>query len=247
MSFLDVKEEIIKIDLTEKGKELYINGKFKPYYYSFSDKDIVYNNNVETYTGSIAGLKNRISFTPRTFTKNNNNCILGNSELSNNNKPSFFVRVLNGQIISGSIERTYLDDLTTNVFQFNIETEDKFDYDILSMETNASILLDITELNSIFEKENYEISLSKLNEDDTETELSFISKELFNNINTVAFYNDSSDEIGIIEGFPVVTNTTVEYYFQILVDKQIIEDYYFSNNITSEDAEENIDREIVNC
>jgi hypothetical protein len=245
MSFLNPKEDIINIELTEKGKEFYLFGKFNPKFYSFSDKNIVYDNSVETYVGDIAGINNRISLTPRITTKNDD-CILGNSEVSNRNKPSLFLKVLNGQIISGSVQRQYEDDLSSNIYTFEVEAEDFFNYDTLSMDSDASILIDVTEFNSLFEKENFDITISKLDNNEEEDDLTFISRTLFRDITTSAFHNDNGNMIGIIEDLPVVTPKNVEYYFHVLVDDQILQDYYFTNGIEEEDRED-IDREIVNC
>ncbi len=52
MSFYDIKEQIFDMILTEKGKESYLNGVFSPVYYSFSDKDINYNDN-DVYSGTL--------------------------------------------------------------------------------------------------------------------------------------------------------------------------------------------------
>lgn len=44
MEFFNKKEEVIEVILTQKGKELFSQGKFNPAYYSFHDTDIVYDN-----------------------------------------------------------------------------------------------------------------------------------------------------------------------------------------------------------
>lgn len=44
MEFFNKKEEVLEVNLTQKGKELFATGKFKPYYYSFFDSDIIYDN-----------------------------------------------------------------------------------------------------------------------------------------------------------------------------------------------------------
>tara|TARA_R110000824_G_scaffold14605_4_gene62103 strand:+ start:1425 stop:2486 length:1062 start_codon:yes stop_codon:yes gene_type:complete len=43
MEFFNQKDEVIDIKLTQYGKRLLSQGKFKPMYYSFFDKDILYN------------------------------------------------------------------------------------------------------------------------------------------------------------------------------------------------------------
>lgn len=42
MSFFNKKEDVLDIQLTKYGKELLVKGKFKPFYYSFFDKDVIY-------------------------------------------------------------------------------------------------------------------------------------------------------------------------------------------------------------
>ena len=44
MEFFNKKEEVLEVVLTQKGKELFSTGKFKPAYYSFFDSDITYDN-----------------------------------------------------------------------------------------------------------------------------------------------------------------------------------------------------------
>ena len=43
MSFLDKKESVLDIELTQLGKYLLAKGKFKPVYYVFSDDEVLYN------------------------------------------------------------------------------------------------------------------------------------------------------------------------------------------------------------
>lgn len=42
MSFLDKKEQVIQIELTQFGKQLLSKGKFKPEFYAFFDDDVLY-------------------------------------------------------------------------------------------------------------------------------------------------------------------------------------------------------------
>ena len=48
MSFFDRKEEVIDLQMTQFGKQLFADGEFKPVYYAFFDDDIIYDIN---YTG----------------------------------------------------------------------------------------------------------------------------------------------------------------------------------------------------
>lgn len=42
MKFLDRKEQVLELDLTQYGKSLLSRGKFKPVYYAFFDDDVIY-------------------------------------------------------------------------------------------------------------------------------------------------------------------------------------------------------------
>lgn len=45
MTFINKKEEVVKIELTQFGKRLLSKGNFKPEYYQFFDDDIIYDGN----------------------------------------------------------------------------------------------------------------------------------------------------------------------------------------------------------
>lgn len=61
MEFFNKKEEVLEITLTQKGKQLFSSGKFRPHYYSFYDGDIIYDNNSGEEQNSIVP---RIKDTP---------------------------------------------------------------------------------------------------------------------------------------------------------------------------------------
>lgn len=61
MEFFNKKEEVIELVMTKKGRELLSKGMFSPYYYSFNDTDITYDNNTSEEQNSII---ERIKETP---------------------------------------------------------------------------------------------------------------------------------------------------------------------------------------
>ena len=65
MAFLDKKEDVLDIELTQYGKYLLSQGKFKPALYAFYDDDIVYDTTYGGYTESQKGAEDRIKSTPR--------------------------------------------------------------------------------------------------------------------------------------------------------------------------------------
>lgn len=48
MAFMDNKEEIMSIILTEYGRNLLDEGKFKPVFYAFFDDEVDYQDGAET-------------------------------------------------------------------------------------------------------------------------------------------------------------------------------------------------------
>lgn len=65
MTFINKKEEVINIELTQYGKFLLSKGKFKPAYYSFFDDDIVYDSQYAGFQETQADIQTRIKETPR--------------------------------------------------------------------------------------------------------------------------------------------------------------------------------------
>ena len=51
MAFLNKKEDVIDLELTQYGKYLVSQGKFKPTYYAFYDDDIIYDQRYATGSG----------------------------------------------------------------------------------------------------------------------------------------------------------------------------------------------------
>ncbi len=120
MSFFDDKQEAINIELTPYGKLLLSKGKFKPYYYSFFDDDIIYDSKYANFTENQNDIQERIlSFTaflksqaifntvdttPKILKDINpdrniiNYISLGNSAASSEYAPSWNLNFISGQI-----------------------------------------------------------------------------------------------------------------------------------------------------
>lgn len=65
MEFFNRKEESIHIELTQYGKHLLSQGKFKPFFYSFHDNDVVYDSQYAGFGEPQAAAQDRILETPR--------------------------------------------------------------------------------------------------------------------------------------------------------------------------------------
>ena len=59
MQFFNQKEEVIDIQLTQFGKSLLSQGRFKPTYYAFYDNDILYDLNYANASGSYKETQNQ--------------------------------------------------------------------------------------------------------------------------------------------------------------------------------------------
>lgn len=66
MSFFNPKEQVLTFRITQHGKRLLQQGKFKPVYYSFSDEDVIYDASYFDVTESINSIQSRIKEAPRT-------------------------------------------------------------------------------------------------------------------------------------------------------------------------------------
>jgi len=121
MSFFDDKQEVLKIELTPYGKNLFAKGKFKPVYYSFHDDEILYDlqfaNRSELQHSASSRimdetvyLKPQARFTsventvkniiPVDETSDNNLYLstLGNSSLNSDYKPAWNLQMLKSSI-----------------------------------------------------------------------------------------------------------------------------------------------------
>ena len=66
MEFFDKKEEVLDIKLTAYGRHLLSMGRFKPFYYSFHDGDIIYNSEFCGFGEKLSETQDRILAALRT-------------------------------------------------------------------------------------------------------------------------------------------------------------------------------------
>lgn len=69
MSYIDRKESVIEIELTQFGKKLLSKGIFKPEYYQFFDDDIIYDNQYAGASDEVNKTQDRISEVARLNTR----------------------------------------------------------------------------------------------------------------------------------------------------------------------------------
>jgi len=249
MSFLNKKEQVINIELTQFGKQLLSKGKFKPVFYQFFDDDVLYDTNKAGFEEDQDDSETRIKEAPRMTTQydftgpqkcqklsegeqsNRDKFFavsapLGESDLFSSKAPAWNLKFIRGEIsssvgiLTGSYQTLKIPqielrpDYTTIVLEngipttnldkdrvFNFSTEAFEDGTVLHVD-GEYVLLEISELNSIFEKENFEIEVFEI-EDGIEGE------EI---LNPLWFYNN---EVGSDE------ETNVRYYLDVLTDREI--------------------------
>lgn len=67
MTFLDPKENVISIVLTNYGRFLLSKGKFNPVYYEFFDQDILYDGNFASFNIKQPEIAAAVKEVPRIF------------------------------------------------------------------------------------------------------------------------------------------------------------------------------------
>lgn len=117
MAFFNPKEDVLDIQLTEHGKVMLANGKFRPVFYEFFDDDIVYDAEYGGVQESQKDINTRIKSQVREKTQysfvgsssgsaspldqyRNNFFPLGNSSLNKKEYPSFSLSFFNNKVSS---------------------------------------------------------------------------------------------------------------------------------------------------
>lgn len=168
MSFLDKKEQVLDIELTQYGKFLFANGKFEPKFYSFSDTNINYHNISGKQNDIEDRIKENATFEAQTIFSSLNNKIkkinfneiglddirivaepinnnifissLGTMSSNSSYAPSFNVSLLKGEI-SGNISYLTGNFYYEKIPQINIDIP----YDIIisdKLEKNMEFISD---------------------------------------------------------------------------------------------------------
>ena len=245
MEFFNKKEEVIDLKLTQFGRYLLSKGKLKPVFYSFFDDNIVYNGSKAGVVELQNDAEKRIRETPtmhhqisvssleKEFNNNYNKILsgettataedvqrtaekhyalppaLGTSDVNSNSAPAWSVQLLNGEI-TGSVTNLSLTEKsggknTQLIPQINSELEID--------------MIDISGANT--DEEEFEEGLAGANVviSSEDNELYILLKVAENN---GLFQKKNFDiELFEIEVTPDEDVTSVEYYFDLLVDDEI--------------------------
>jgi len=256
VAFLNEKEDVIEIQLTQYGKHLLSRGKFNPSFYAFFDDNIIYDaayagitehqNNIEgrikdapqlnaqyVYSGIETSVKRDQTVQPTTERHYALSAPLGNSSLHSSVAPSWKIQFLKNDV-NGYINYISSDHQTLRIPQIsssiNFETVVGSD-DIFQDETDVSaggkkyedgtyirvkedyIVVEVSELDVPFEKENYDIEVF-LVESVADTKIPTATREQLIPLTFATSQDEQNLELD---------SSYVEYYIDISLDNEIDE------------------------
>lgn len=279
MSFLDAKEQVIVVELTQHGKRLLSQGMFEPKFYSFDDVDLLYDGNYAFLSESQNDISARIKeqspqLMPQynfcgietNFQKYKKNKILEKDNPNFKNAledkqeenyfaytigdstetdklPAFNVVFLNGSMnefvtfLSSSVYPHVRIPQINSSIEYDIFIGDQYETTTVVNDREKKIyddgsyveieqdylLLDMEELNTLFEEENYEIEVFKVEKDILDS-----NKEVLKPLQFKTYDNTMKKDILVLQktnrsNVELDTND-VEYYFDLYVDNEIDSD-----------------------
>tara|TARA_R110000824_G_scaffold399263_1_gene604524 strand:+ start:49482 stop:50456 length:975 start_codon:yes stop_codon:yes gene_type:complete len=300
MKFLDKKEQVFDIQLTQHGKRLLSKGVFRPEYYAFFDDDIIYDynwagqdetqNEAEGRIFEVSRLEPQYNFSGVETKLKEQNVI--NSQAAQNESdrevpfgplntadpfsnfiPAWDIQFLNGKI--ESFEKMFkAESLQLKIPQLEVilhhdlkisHTDAVFDegdfldpngmtpgddhtgfifpdgtYHFLDA-TKGDMFLKLREHNTEFLDDNFEIEVYKINTDEELEKLYFMNDQQANIKDGILL--DEHHYADITDFGPHY----VEYYFDLLTDKQITNEIYCK--ALQENVLEDIysDKQIFDC
>jgi hypothetical protein len=232
------KQDVIDFQLTPLGKKHLREGTFEPSYYAFGDSDVTY----DTRFFGVSGSQNQtiedleIKDRPRVVTyptldtdknifkdKFYKPSILGNSQLGNNLYPAFELKLYSGKI-SGSISYTTSTFLNEKVPTVNIKMKCKFNNETKQFEQSEYLLLELNEINGLFERENFDFSILKRNNPRrVNGQFVYPEKQLYF---TQSMESNVAENPLLIIAEPS-NSSNVEYWFQVTSDENMFTDVKF--------------------
>jgi hypothetical protein len=234
-SFVDSKEEVVKLELTVYGKKLLAQGQFKPHYYAFFDNGVEYDARNSESQNDIQDriLDNVLANKLTNISLENLSASLGNSSVTSSYSPAWDINLLHGTCSYVSGSSTYeskqfnLSDINYSV-ELKEKTNTALMYDMSNFElddgtildiSNDYLLLDLQELNVDGGYKNFDIEIFVENELklDKLDRLMFYDKQ--SNIIDGILY--SEDELPLASKTIQLSKENSEFYLDILVDEEI--------------------------
>jgi hypothetical protein len=252
--------DVLDIKLTSLGKKRFASGTFNPVYYAFADNNIIYDSNYFGYTGSMSSsiwtaseqnktvdiidgqIRPRIFGFPSTVIDNNKifkpeflaPSILGSSEAGNQKYPAFELKLYNGHL-SGSPQYVTGVFLNQRIPQLTLEMNCIYSPSSQSFQSQEYLLMEVNELNGLFEKENFEYKIyrrrSNISLPGIPATLNFEQQLDFkNNQEQNESFNGNIEQLFEINEQNETKNTNVEYWFEISTDENILDIIDFEKN-----------------
>lgn len=174
---------------------------------------------------------------------------IGTGEFNNQFYPSFDIKLFRGNM-TGNISYTTGSGFTHRNPEIHIEVYDQFNQENKSIETDEYFLLRIRELNSVFEKENFDIEFFEITNNiiqvapfvyvgtTNKKQLSFLPEEFSTQDINPTYFSDIPTNQELVEGLPSLQQSNVEYFFNILTDKNILSDLIYESNPNLPEIEE---------
>ena len=263
VKFFDQKQEVIQIELTPYGKQVFSEGKFSPSYYAFYDTGILYDGSHGGLTETQNQIVDRIKDnTPRSrpitkfstsrgsmislssanyknyFSQQAEYCANYNRFLGKNNTfsdfaPSWDISVTNnsdatlGDAVVYKANNTLPEaSASLNLIYELHQMDEATSY---TLDENQNIILDMLELNTVFSVNgNFDLEVFKIDQKGEMQALSFINdhssnaQDLRDQIDPTVLSNTiQGSNQQILNNFPVLDDTYVEYYFEVLLDQEV--------------------------
>ena len=159
---------------------------------------------------------------------------IGSSKFESQYYPAYEVKLYRGNM-TGSITYTTGSGFSNRHSSIYIEVTDVYNNVSKSVTSDEYFLIRIRELNSLFEKENFEIEFFEIDEYDAEykTQLKYLSQEFTKSEEEgLIGFSDLPTNGQISEGLPKTEDETVDYFFNVLFDKEILNDLIYESNPT---------------
>jgi len=254
MEFFDQKEDVIEFVLTSHGKHLFRDGKFKPFYYAFGDTGMLYDCRHAGFSGTQNEFVNRLedysTLKKSVYFTNNeqenqseflDRNLLGSGELGQRKFPAFEVKLHSGHI-DGNIEYLTASLSRGRVPKINITMDSIYDPNLHYFSKQESLLLEINEINGIYERENFEYKLFKLQTVSipprgfmggfTVPGGTILIPQVLNFTPPGELITEISDNVDALfsEEIDIKTNQ-VEYWFDITIDEKISTEIIFNTSL----------------
>jgi len=249
MEFFNRIEDVIEFKLTQYGKKKFTEGLFSPKYYAFSDSDILYDSRYAGFTGTqnepfdeaTGSIRPRHATSFSTILDNDKifknrvmaPCVLGTSEWGSDKFPALDIKLYNGNFTGTSYFITSSAYLDGRIPVVNVNVDCLFNMASKDFDSHKYILLEINEINGLFEKENFEFEILKVK---NSTQNNFINANLnfeipleFDNSNISSNNFSGSFDSQYFED-EELTSDMVNYWFEIYIDEQIPEILEFDNS-----------------